>query len=65
MRDINRIDKYINQIKDIWKKFPDWRFGQLLMNICPMIEDNPTYFFYIEDDELLKKNRRICELVKG
>ena len=65
MRDVNRIDKYVNQIKDIWKKFPDWRFGQLLMNICSMIEDNPAYFFYIEDDELFKKIEESANQLRG
>ncbi len=28
MRDINRIEPFMNEVAGIWKeKFPDWRFG--------------------------------------
>lgn len=48
MRDINRIDKILNEINDIWKQFPDLRLGQLISNV---VRDPSLY--YIEDDDLV------------
>lgn len=34
MRDPNRIYKFCNELANIWvTKCPDWRFGQLMMNV--------------------------------
>lgn len=52
MRDPNRIPKYCNELQKIWKKVPDWRFGQLMMNFLSDIE--PALAFYMEDEEFLK-----------
>lgn len=52
MRDPNRIEKYITLLQEIWKQYPDWRFGQLICNINKEI-DNPK-LFYIEDEVLFK-----------
>lgn len=51
MRDINRIDKEIKEIGELWKKVPDWRFSQL---ICNMQRYYNSDLFYIEDDRFLK-----------
>ena len=48
MRDVNRIDKVLDEIKAIWKANPDLRLGQLLLNV---VRDPALYF--IEDDELV------------
>jgi len=32
MRDINRIDRIIELLRELWKKYPDQRLGQLLEN---------------------------------
>ena len=51
MRDPKRIDKFCNQLADIWKKVPDWRFGQLIYNfICETGEP-----FNREEEEFLAK----------
>ncbi len=44
MRDPNRIDEFMDELKKLWKKCPDWRFGQLVVNALGV---DP---FYIEDD---------------
>jgi len=38
-RSSKRIDPFLNYIRDEWKKNPDERFGQLLINLG-LIEDN-------------------------
>ena len=49
MRDVNRIDKILNEIKDIWEEYPDLRLGQL---ICNVVRDPALY--YIEDEALVE-----------
>ena len=52
MRNPERIDIFCSELARIWKKnCPDWRFGQLFMNI---IDADP---FYWEEDEFIKKIR--------
>lgn len=61
MRNPNRIDRILNEIRIIWKKYPDLRLGQLILNV---IEDPALY--YIEDEELVKllKQTYLKELKK-
>ena len=49
MRDINRIDSILKELGKIWKKFPDLRLGQLILNV---LQDPALY--YIEDEELVE-----------
>jgi len=52
LRDPNRIGTIIEKIEKIWRHRPDWRLGQLILNIvkikCPEL-------FYLEDDTILEK----------
>lgn len=50
MRDINRIDRILKELAEIWKEQPDTRLGQLLLNAA----QDPV-LYYIEDDELIQK----------
>ena len=52
MRDINRIQKFCNELAILWRQYPDWRFGQLIENFKKMSREPDL--FYIEDDDLLK-----------
>lgn len=49
MRDINRIDRILNEIGAIWKQYPDLRLGQLILNVI-----NDPALYYIEDEELVE-----------
>ena len=51
MRDINRIDKFCQRLAKVWKKVPDWRFGQLITNVFGTLENDP---FFLEDDEVIE-----------
>ena len=56
MRDLDRIDKFCDELKTIWHQVPDWRFGQLMENMIGaryQAVQNPTGIFYTEDEELL------------
>lgn len=61
MRNPNRIDRILNEIRLIWKQYPDLRLGQLILNV---IEDPALY--YIEDEELVEllKQTYLKELKK-
>ena len=48
MRDINRIDTILERLGKVWKKVPDMRLGQLILNVA---QDPALY--YIEDDQLM------------
>lgn len=50
MRNPNRIDEFCSRLAAAWKKqVPDWRFGQLIMNLP--YERDP---FFIEDGEMIQ-----------
>lgn len=51
MREIARITRILALICKIWQKYPDWRLGQLLVNVYSPMEQN---LFFIEDDILEK-----------
>ena len=55
MRDPNRIDKFCNELAELWRKVPDWRFGQLMMNLFAAykIKYSAVGWFNAEDDELI------------
>ncbi len=51
MRDPARIDKITNTLNELWHKYPDLRFWQLLLNIN---WDYRGDFFFVEDDRIEK-----------
>lgn len=54
MRDPNRIDKFCNELAEMWHKVPDWRFGQLMDNVLgSYVGDTGNDVFFVEDDEML------------
>lgn len=53
MRDKHRIEPFLVELGELWKKYPDLRFGQLVANLQAMVSKNPD-IFYTEDDQMLK-----------
>lgn len=51
MRDINRIDPFLERLGKVWKQVPDWRFGQLMCNVLNSMNKDP---FFPEDDEMIE-----------
>lgn len=49
MRDIDRIDSILDRLKTLWKRNPDLRLGQLILNVLR----DPT-LYYIEDEQLIE-----------
>ena len=54
MRDPARIEDLLELIADIWRRNPDYRLTQLLMNAASPSDPCPE-FYYLEDSELVKK----------
>ena len=48
MRDKNRIDRILDRLKTLWKKYPDLRLGQLILNVI-----NDPALYYIAAEELI------------
>jgi hypothetical protein len=63
MRNPDRIKIVLEQIEQLWITNPDFRFGQLIMNITQTGEHNPK-LFYMEEDELLEKIKVLQEQLK-
>lgn len=52
MRELNRIDRITNKINILWRKYPEQRLMQLMLNyFLPRVENDSTLFF-LEDDAL-------------
>lgn len=50
MRDPARIDRMIERLRELWRRYPDQRLGQLLVNVIRPGEPCPRVF-YAEDDD--------------
>lgn len=61
MRDPNRIDPMLALLGKTWKKNPDLRLGQLLVNAARPSEPVPQ-IFYLEDDAMEDGLRALAEL---
>lgn len=52
MRDPKRFDKFYEELKKIHSQyFPDWRFGQFMINFMSWYGDP----FYLEEDKFMTK----------
>jgi hypothetical protein len=56
MRDINRLDKFYDELKEIHKKyFPNWRVGQLIVNVLADWQAKTKRdIFFPEEDEMIQ-----------
>lgn len=55
MRDINRLDTFYDELKEIHKQVPDWRFGQLYSNFFGwLMSKKKIDFFFPEEDKMLE-----------
>lgn len=55
MRDPKRIDGFMERLGAVWKDYPDFRFGQLLMNLLGDVQQEVGMdLFYVEDEEFFK-----------
>lgn len=59
MRDIKRIDRILDMLKEEWKKSPDQRFYQFLINNGLMNDD--FHFWHIEDDKIEEHIKKLSK----
>jgi len=48
MREWERMERIQTKIMRIWKRYPDWRLGQIIFNVTNWKGD----IFYLEDERL-------------
>ena len=53
LNDPNRIKPFLAKIEKLWLENPDLRFGQLIIWMSKIAEQNPK-LFYMEEKEFLK-----------
>ena len=56
MRDPKRIDEITAKLNEIWHKYPDMRFWQLLLNISWDFKGDA---FFMEDDKVIAALEKI------
>lgn len=62
MRNPERIDKFCDELKLLWHKVPDWRFGQLMSNVLGAVYERTNRDpFYMEDAEMLSALKELFE----
>ena len=66
MRDINRLDKFYDELKEIHKKnFPMWRFGQIIVNVLADWQAKTGRdIFFPEEDEMIQIFRNYVKDMK-
>lgn len=58
MRDPNRLDDFYDVFRELHKEcFPDWRFGQLIINFFGTFNNDPWFY---EEDKMLKLFKDYC-----
>lgn len=63
MRDPARIDKFCDELKTLWHKVPDQRFGQFMLNILGEVSHSSKRdVFFIEDAEMLAQMKEVSWL---
>ena len=66
MRNPERIDRYMNLLTQVWKEFPDLRFGQLLANMLGFVQQEAQKdIFFIEDEEFFATFTKWYKEMKG
>jgi hypothetical protein len=67
MRDPARISALLRRVEALWRKYPDWRLGQLLLNAAEWADED---LWNLEDDRLASVleehlNRQLAESETG
>ena len=51
MRNSERIRAFCGRLAKAWERWPDLRFGQLMVNVFGRMGKDP---FFLEDDEMIR-----------
>lgn len=58
MRSKARIKPFLAELEKLWKKYPDFRFWQLVLLLNDEFDRDP---FFMEEDEMLKYIQKLAE----
>ena len=65
-RDTGRIQPFCERLARAWEKLPDWRLGQLMINMIWKYEaEHVSKIFFLEDDEMIGIIEDYCERFSG
>ena len=65
-RDTRRIQPFCDRLAKAWEKLPDWRFGQLMVNLMrDYVAEHGHDIFYLEEDEMIREIEAYCERFSG
>ena len=65
-RDIGRIQPFCKRLAAAWAKLPDWRFGQMMVNLLREYEaEHGRDFFFLEEDEMIEVIEAYCNRFSG
>ena len=54
-RDANRIKPFCDEFAELWSKYPDLRFSQIMSNIARYVQiEYGKVLFYMEEEELME-----------
>jgi len=56
MRDPARIDQIVELVRALWRKYPDWRFAQLVLNAHAAAREAGEAYF--AEDNVLERGLR-------
>ena len=56
MRDPSRIYEHLSTLAEIWYKYPDLRFSQLVLNVIGSDD------YYTEDDEIFERLKALYKV---
>ena len=59
MRDPDRIKPFMNELCKLWKKYPDYRFGQLIYMVVGKMQCGDIFF--PEDDKWIAAIENLME----
>ena len=51
MRNVDRIDEILKEFGEVWKKYPDLRFTQMIVNLMSAKRSD---LYYMEDEKFIK-----------
>ena len=65
-RDAGRIQLFCDRLARAWEKLPDWRFGQLMVNLMREYEaEHRRDIFFLEEDEMMEIIEAYCVRFSG
>ena len=62
-RDPNRIPEMLAALEAAWRRNPDWRLGQVVVNAMP-IDWPSSDMFHVEDEDMLNGLLELVEVYR-